>query len=66
VGAQQNQRHIQNSFTMSKSQRDEMAQNHVEFPRLILYLRIYFRHAPAVCAWLQTYVVLHMDMLLFA
>jgi hypothetical protein len=62
VGAQQNQRHIQNSFTMSKSQRDEMAQNHVEFPRLILY----FRHAPAVCAWLQTYVVLHTDMLLFA
>ena len=36
---------------MSKSQRDaqldKVAWNHVEFPHLILDLRVYFRHAPA-------------------
>ena len=35
---------------MSKSQRDaqrdKVAWNHVEFPHLILDLRVYFRHAP--------------------
>ena len=36
---------------MSKSQRDaqrdKVAWNHVEFPHLILDLRVYFLHAPA-------------------
>jgi hypothetical protein len=29
------------------AQRDKVAWNHVEFPHLILDLRVYFRHAPA-------------------
>jgi hypothetical protein len=32
---------------MSKSQRDKVAWNYVEFPHLILDLRVYFRFAPA-------------------